>query len=115
MQVAHFLEADLQPWAAALAAALFSTLNQAPAAAGSSAAAEAAGLWWCLEELAPLHEAVDTVLRASRLPLPEQLPRTPAAWRPAVIGSHVEAGALTLDSATAAACCDAMHLSLIHI
>ena len=153
MQVAHFLEADLQPWAAALAAALFAPepaqssqsaagrpgrkargaprrsaperkslrlasrgVRSAPArsasaaaAAGVSCAARCEAAWWCLEELTPLDSAVDAVLRAAELPLLEQLPRTPAAWRPAAIGSRADAGVLELSYRELAACCDAMH------
>ena len=52
------------------------------------------------------------VLRAStlsKLPLLEQLPRTPAEWQPALIGSHAMDGWLDLSYSEAAACCDAMH------
>ena len=96
--MAHFLEADLQPWAAALVATLFAPQ---PAEEGRER------VWNVLDALAPLGDAVDAVLRASRLPLLEQLPRTPAEWQPAVIGSHAVAGALTLSYDEAAACCDA--------
>ena len=99
VQVAHFLEADMQPWEALLAAALF-------AASPSAALREAA--WRHLDELAPLGDTIGTVLRASRLPLRQQLPLTPPEWQPAVISSHAVAGTLTLDFAEAAACCDAM-------
>ena len=53
--------------------------------------------------------AVDAVLRASELPLLEQLLRTPAAWQSAVIDSRAVAGVLELSYREAAACCDAMH------
>ena len=119
MQVAHFLEADLQPWGAALAAALFapdpaqqppaSTASAAGAAAVSGSASLRESAWHCLKELSPLHGALDAVMRASELPLLEQLPRTPAEWQPAVIGSRAVAGALELSYHEAAACCDAMH------
>ena len=128
--MAHFLEADLQPWAAALAAALFapdaahqstvlprlasSRVRDAPsrsaaATAEASSAARPEGAWRCLEELRPLHGAVDAVLRAAKLPLLEQLPRTPAEWQPALIDGHVVHGKLELSYREAAACCDAMH------
>ena len=64
--------------------------------------------WRHLDELAPLGDAADAVLRAWRLPLREQLPLTPAKWQPAVISSHSADGWLTLDCAEAAACCNAM-------
>ena len=135
--MAHFLEADLQPWAAALAEALFAPdaaqqstvlpqrkarrlaspgVRDAPAPTGSAAAtAEVSsaerreGAWLCLEELRPLHGAVDAVLHAAKLPLLDQLPRTPAGWQPALIDSHVVDGKLVLSYRKAAACCDAMH------
>ena len=94
MQVAHFLEADLQPWAAALAAALFAPQPPPHAATAGTACRESA--WRCMEDLKPLDGAVDAVLRASELPLLEQLPRAPAEWQPAVIGCHAVAGALEL-------------------
>ena len=138
MQVAHFLEADLQPWAAALAATLFGSLDLLAAAptdelpeasppvwramtrvlvnrfkgsgaqlrGASSQAAACRQAWRHLDELAPLGDAADAVLRAWRLPLREQLPLTPAAWRPAVISSHVEGGRLALDGTEVAACSD---------
>ena len=107
VQVAHFLEADLQPWAALLTAALFTA---------SPPAAQREAAWGRLDELAPLGDTISTVLRASRLPLRQQLPLTPVEWQPAVIGSHVVAGALTLDFAEAAACCDAMHaVQQVHV
>ena len=119
MQVAHFLEADLRPWSVALAAALFApdASPEPPALSGSAAAAAAVANgaapcespWQCLDELRSFHGAVDAVLRASRLPLLEQLPRTPAEWQPVAIGSRAVAGALELSYREAAACCDAMH------
>ena len=136
VQVAHFLEADMQRWAAALAAALFapqpadedSSLPTTPALGDGAEARRKRPrnkrgydnkpsmhtrsrerLWQLLDELTPLDNAVDAVLRASRQPLLEQLPLTPAAWQPAVIGSHAVAGALTLHSDQAAACSSAMH------
>ena len=137
MQVAHFLEADLRPWAAGLAAALFppdteqqSTflpqrksrrlasrgVSEAPARSGSASAAAAAvssaarreAAWRCLEELRPLHGAVRAVLRASEVPLLEQLPRTPAGWQPALVRCLVFGGALTLWYHEATACCDVL-------
>ena len=120
MQVAHFLEADLQPWAAALAAALFDSKPRPPAVPanapqpserGSSARVPLtrhADAWRLLEEVAPYGDTVDTVLRASRLSLLQQLPLTPAEWQPAVVHSHAVAGALKLDSAAVDACCDVM-------
>ena len=126
VQVAHFLDADLQPWAAALAAALF-TEAACPAAGaqpsdqlgGGREQAEVApankhcerwqAAWRRVGELARLDGAADAVLRAWRLPLLEQLPRTLAEWQPAVISSHAVNGALRLDFATAAACRGAMH------
>ena len=107
MQVAHFLEADVQPWAAALSAALFGADPwhvQSPPYA-----------WERLEEIATLGDTVEAVLRRWRMPLLEQLPRTPAEWQPAVIGSHAVDGALTLDLAQAAACRGAMRdLHAVH-
>ena len=98
MQVAHFLEADLRPWAAALAAALFPPdaaqqrptvgTSAAAAAAAVSSAAHHARAWQCLEAVRPLDGVLRAVLRAStlsKLPLLEQLPRTPAEWQPALI------------------------------
>ena len=116
MQVAHFLEADLQPWVAALSAALFAPEPQQPSDEGSTdagapacgSAVQRKGTWERLEELKPLGDTVDAVLRGWRLPLREQLPLTPAEWRPAVIGSHADAGALTLDAVDGAACGDTM-------
>ena len=108
VQVAHFLEAELLPWATALAAALFSPPEHA-LQQDSRAANASEETWEHLHALAPLGDAVDTVLRASRLPLLEQLPLTPAEWRPAVISSHTIDDALTLTGAEAAACCDDMH------
>ena len=135
--MAHFLEADLQPWAAALAAVLFATntaqhstvppqrkarrlasrdVSEAPPPSGSAAgavvssAARRESAWHCLEELRPLHGAADAVFHAAKLPpLLEQLPRTPAEWQPAVIGSRAVAGELVLSFREAAACCDVMH------
>ena len=126
MQVAHFLDADLQPWAAALAAALFTDPAFPPAAAqyshqveGNDAKAEVASagnnlvirqaVWRRLDELARLGGAADAVLRAWRLPLREQLPLTPAEWQPAVIGSHAVSGVFQLRLPTASACRGAMH------
>ena len=106
----------MQRWAAALAAALFapqpsvedsSQPTMLPGAAGAEACRER--LWQLLGELAPLGDAVDAVLRASRQPLLEQLPRTPAEWQPAVIGSHAVAGALALHSDQAVACSSVMY------
>ena len=105
--MAHFLEADLQPWVPLLAAALL---------ASSHTAAQHEAAWWHLDELAPLGDTISTVLRASRLPLRQQLPLTPPELQPAVISSHVVAGALTLDFAEAAACCDVMHaVEQVHV
>ena len=126
LQLAHFLEADLKPWAAALAASLFSgpavpsageqpgVLVQGCTAAAFAAAASSNVVHWerawrHLDELAPLGDAVATVLRAWRLPLLEQLPRAPAEWQPAVIGSHAVDGALTVSFDTAAACRGVLH------
>ena len=159
--MAHFLEADEQPWAAALAAALFAPFvevtpaeDQEPPKEGldSSTAAIAVDpeppqpshpvlravrkasssgarllrflasatrrassrdaahqqTWRHLDELAPLGDAADAVLRAWRLPLCEQLRLTPAKWQPAVISSHVADGWLTLDCAEVVACSNAM-------
>ena len=100
--MAHYLEADLQPWADALTAALFADGD------GGLSTEHRASLWHPLDELTPLGDAVDTVLRASRLPLCQQLLRTPAEWQPAVLRSHTVAGALQLGAADAAACSDAM-------
>ena len=100
LQVAHFLEADLQHWAAALAAALF---DPQPADGRREQA------WKLLDALAPLGDAVDTVLRASELPLLEQLPRAPAEWQPAVISSHAVGGTLALNCSEVVACSGAMH------
>ena len=129
MQVAHYLDADLQPWAAALAAALF--VEPAFPAAGSkrgweqtqlganAAQAEAEpastqselwqAAWQRLDELERLGGAAGAVLRAWRRPLREQLLLTPAEWQPALIGNHTVGGVLELDAATAAACRGAMH------
>ena len=100
VQVAHFLEADLRPWAAALAAALFGP---------QPAEDDADSRWNFLDALAPLHGAVDAVLRAWRLPLREQLPLTPAEWQPAVISSHAVGGKLTLCFPDFVRCSGAMH------
>ena len=100
VQVAHFLEADLRPWAAALAAALFGP---------QPAEDDADSRWNFLDALAPLHGAVDAVLRAWRLPLREQLPLTPAEWQPAVISSHAVRGTLALSCSDIVACSGAMH------
>ena len=151
--MAHFFDANLRPWAAALAAALFAPapaqpslrrserrargverhsvgeraperksprvasrgVSAAPARRRSvtplavSRAARRGSAWQQLEELRQLDGAVDAVLRASQLPLFEQLPRTPAEWQPAVIGSRTAAGALELSYREADACCDATH------
>ena len=93
LQVAHFLEADLQPWAAALAAALF---------APQPADERREQAWNLLDALVPLGDAVDRVLRTS------ELPRTPAEWQPALMSSRVVAGSLELSYREAAACCDLM-------
>ena len=100
--MAHYLEADLQLWADALTEALFADGD------GGLSTEHRASLWHPLDELAPLGDAVDTVLRASRLPLLQQLLRTPAEWQPAVLRNHTVAGALELSDADAAACSDAM-------
>ena len=100
--MAHYLEADLQPWADALTAALFADGD------GGLSTKHRARPWNLLDELKPLGDAVDPVLRAWRLPLLQQLPRTPAEWQPAVLRSHTVAGALTLSADEAAACSDAM-------
>ena len=135
--MAHFLEADLRPWACALAAALFAPhavqpstvmpqrkarglasrdVSEAPGRSGSASAAmlvsskaHRESAWRRLEELRPLDGAVDAVFRASRLPLAEQLPRTPAEWQPAAISSRAVDGALELSYREAAVCCIAMH------
>ena len=82
VQVAHFLEADVQPWAAALSAALFGAEPRQPQP----------DAWERLEEIATLGDTVDTVLRSWRLPLLEQLEDTPDEWQPAVIDSHAVDG-----------------------
>ena len=129
MQVAHFLEADLQPWGAALAAALFATEPKQPSDEASTDAgalicgsvARSKGTWEHLEELKPLGDAVDAVLRGWRLPLREQVLRTPAEWQPVVIGSHAVAGALELTSDDTMACGDNMqavhtvHTCTVHL
>ena len=126
VQVAHYLDADLQPWAAALAAALFADASVPAAEAqtphqleGSEAQAEEAPAskslellqpaWRRLDELARFGGATDAVLRAWRRPLLEQLPLTPAEWQPALIRSHATDGALELDFPTADACRSAVH------
>ena len=115
MQVAHFLEADLRPWGAALANALFAPESGSAAAAAAAAVVNSAApcdsdsAWQCLEELRPLDGAVDAVLRAWRAPLLGKLPRTPAEWQPAVIGAEAISGSLDLSYSEAVACCDAMH------
>ena len=136
MQVAHFLEADEQPWAHTLAAAVIADQLQAselqaselqtsePQASERQASERAVDgrtgtceSPWLQEdavrrrlaELAPLGGTVDAVLRAARLPLAEQLPWTPQKWLPAVISSHTAGGHLRLTVSAAAACCDAMH------
>ena len=90
VQVAHYLDADLQPWAAALAAALFADASvpaaeaqpshqleeneaQAEAAPASNSLALLQPAWRRLDELARLSGATDAVLRAWRRPLLEQL------------------------------------------
>ena len=117
-QVAHFLEADLRPWAVAIAAKVFvpEPAQQPPFLTAAAAAAAVVSraerreqAWQCLEELRPLDGAVDAVLLASEVPLLEQLRCTSAERQPAVIGSRVVAGALELSYRAAAACCDAMH------
>ena len=116
--MAHFLEADLRPWSVAIAARLFvpEPTQQPPfltaaaaAAAVETRAARRESAWQCMEELRPLHGAVDAVLRASEVPLIEQMCCTSAERQPAVIGSRAVAGALELSYSEAAACCDAMH------
>ena len=126
VQVAHYLDADLEPWAAALAAALFTDAAFPPAAAqsshqieGNEAQAEAApassnfalrqAVWRRLDALAGLDGAADAVLRSWRRPLLEQLPLTPAEWQPVVIGSHAVSGVLQLRLPTATTCRGAMH------
>ena len=138
-QVAPFLEADVQPWAAALASTLFvhspplmatlaaaaaeappqaSTLGSEPQAEDAQAGSSADGVqdaWQRLDELAPFGGAVDAVLRAWRLPLLDQLRRTPEAWHPALLRSRVTAGELELSFAAAALSSVAMHaLSDVH-
>ena len=134
-QVAHFLEADVQPWAAALAGALFpetlvvpvapaaaearpltqaqaSPLSSEPQADDAPACSSAEGLqdaWRRLDDLAPLGGAVDAVLRAWQRNLHEQLPLTPPEWHPELLRSHVTAGELELSCTAAALGCDAMH------
>ena len=110
MQVAHFLEADLQPWGAALAAALFPPEPQQPSAGahGGGSAVQRKGTWEQLEELKPLGDAVQVVLANRPGLLREQLPLTPAEWHPAVIDTHAAAGPLELDSDDAIAWSDAM-------
>ena len=85
-------------------------VSKAPARSGSASAAMVASAaahrqraWRCLDQLRPLHGAVDAVLRASQLPLLEQLPRMPAEWQPAAIGSRGVAGALELSDSEATA------------
>ena len=124
MKVAHYLDADLEPWAAALAAALFVEpafpAAEAPHKLGASAAQAETALasdhlellqaaWGRLDELARFGGATDAVLRAWRRPLLEQLPLTPAEWQPALIASHAADGALELDFAMADACRGAVH------
>ena len=117
-QVAHFLEADLHPWAAAIAAIVFPPSKRQPLwrlgvqpsdldTTPRDVAAEY-NTWQRLGELTGFDGAVDAILRAWRLPLLEQLPRTPAAWQPAVIRSRAIAGVVTLKHAEAAACSNAM-------
>ena len=133
--MAHFLEADVQPWAAALAGALFpatlalpvvpaataarplaraqasplSSEHQADDAPACSSAEGVQDAWRRLDELAPLGGAVDAVLRAWQRNLDLQLPLTPAEWHPALLRSHVTAGTLNLSCTAAALGCDAMH------
>ena len=137
VQVAHFLEADMRPWALRLANCLFpgcvrrecffdyfmlrlpwlkQTFNMIGVERRESESDDVDGAarqqeaWRCLDELASLGDTADAVLRAWRVPLHVQLPLTPAAWVPAVICSHVDAtGALELHACEAAAHCDAMH------
>ena len=125
MQFAHYLDADLQPWATALAAALFPvaavpTAEVQPPGQLEGDAAQAVeatssrlvrwqDAWRRLRELAPLGDTIVTVLRAWRLPLHEQLPLTPAEFQPAVICTHAVNGSLKLDVATADACHGAVH------
>ena len=128
MQVAHFLEADLKPWATALFSALFADQSEGAArrVAGGAArgqqrvaaervagsvwtAAQREAAWRGLDALSPLGDSVSAVFRAAKLPLLQQLPLAPAEWQPEVIGSHAVNGALELDCAATAACCDAMH------
>ena len=115
--MAHFLEADLQPWGAALANALFApdAAQQPTALVGSAAAASVVSsvarrdsAWRLLDELRPLHGAVDAVLCGWQGPLLEQLPLTPAEWQPALIGARAIDGRLELSFCEAMASCDAM-------
>ena len=126
MQLAHFLEADVEHWASLLAAVLFPK-RALPAAAtqpsaqlqGCATPSEAtpacstlagqADAWRHLDELAPPVDVIDAILRASPMPLLKQLPLTPAEWQPAVISSHAANGALEMESATSAACRGATH------
>ena len=132
LQLAHFLEADLQPWSAVLAGALFPAAAlpaalELPDQQPEACAARAEGVpasrtlanwnsaWQRLEALSPPSDVISAVARASPLPLRKQLLLTPAEWQPAVIGSRAANGALSLDSATATACRGAMHtLHAVH-
>ena len=117
VQVAHFLEADVQPWTNVLAAAVIADELQASdhAVAGPTHGHTGTAQWQeplrrRLDDLAPLGDTVDAVLRAAHLPLAEQLVWTPAKWQPAVISSHIDtSGTLTLHASEAAACCNVMH------
>ena len=128
MQVAHFLEADLQPWATALADELFPPVRRlpgrraseqtaaetggsapAPSFAASHTAARVASAWRRLDELVPLGDVVGAVLRAWHPPLREKLLLAPAEWQRAVLGSHVDGGALQLDFEALFAYGDAVH------
>ena len=114
MQLAHFLDADLEPWAAALAGALFpraaklsdqveASRPQAAVASASSDLTPWEDAWRRVEALSPPAEVISAAARASRMTLHEQLPLTPAAWRAAVLGNHAVNGALRLDFPAAAA------------
>ena len=102
VQVAHFFEADLQPWAITLVAAV--TVDDLKAAKHS--VTRPYDHYWDsllrrrLDELAPVGDTLDmyTVLRAARLPLGARLPWT------------LSAGELSLDGSDAAAACGVMHV-----